>query len=77
MKVEVVVDGEVINSFHGDMTASLRFQASIFMAMAEAQEEFEKERAGRLQRAYETLNNLQFGVTKTVPTDPHSKGQEA
>ena len=77
MKVELVVNGVVMTEFNGASEDAFRFQASIFQFMAEAQSEFITTANERSRNAFSMLNEMQFGISKTAPMDPHLMGPKA
>ena len=77
MKVELVVNGLSVAEFEGTFGSAMQFQAAIYQYMAEAQSEWMNSLNKQSRMAFSKLNEIQFGITKTVPTDPHSADPKA
>lgn len=73
MKVELLVNDIVVAEFNGSVSELLRFQATTFQCMADAQQEHEDTRKKRSREMFERLNALQLGTPRTAPTD-HQQG---
>lgn len=69
MKVELLVNGSPVAEFDGSDENLLRFQAVTYHYLAEAQNESKKIATGFSRAKFSKLNELQFGNSKTAPTD--------
>lgn len=69
MKLELVVDGQLVAEFDGSAEKALHFQAKTFQSMAEAQSELSNAKNERSCKKFSALHEMNFGSLKTVPKD--------